>query len=120
MRDGHEVLVEVDLLVPDDEVVGGEGDAVGPLHTLAQVDGDALAVVALLPVLGHAGHDLGARVVPEEDLVGGDDAVAVLAVTRTGEAAPPGAAVAADGVERLDHHGLLGHPLLHGWELAAL
>ena len=120
VRRGHEILVEVNLFVPEDEVVGREGHPIRPLHAFAERDGDGLAIVALLPLLGHTGHDLGARVVPEENLVRGDDAVAVLAVPGPGEAAAPRAAVAADRVQRLDDHGFLGHALLDGWQLARL
>src|SRR3546814_9336136 len=61
-----ELTVKVDVLVPEHEVVGPERGAVGPLHPLPQRDGDRLAVVAELPVLGDAGHDLVPGVRSEE------------------------------------------------------
>jgi hypothetical protein len=102
-RRGHDVLVEVDVLVPEHEVVGGQRPAVRPLGALAQVDRGGLAIVAHLPVAREARDDLRGGVVEREDLVCGNDAVAVLVVGRAREGASPVAAVLADLVQRLDH-----------------
>ena len=66
------------------------------------------------------GAILGARHVPEQQLVGGAHAVAVLAVAGAEKAAPPGAAIFADAAQRLDHHRLLRDALLHRRQLAGL
>jgi hypothetical protein len=120
MRRGVQVLVQIDVFVPEDEVIRREGMPVRPLVPLAEQHGDDAAVLAHLHVARHTGHDLRTGVIPEQDLVRGDDAVAVLAVAGAGEAATPGAAVPADAVHRLDHHGLLGNPLVHGRQLPLL
>ena len=82
-RRGDDVLVEIDVLVPEHEIVRRERLAVGPLGALAQVNRRRLAVVADLPVAGEAGDDLGAGVIEGEDLVGRNDAVAVFMVGRS-------------------------------------
>ena len=92
-RRGDDILVEIDVLVPEHEIVRREGLAVGPLGAFAQVDRRRLAVVADLPVAGEAGDDLGAGVIEGQDLVGGIDAVAVFMVGRSGEGPSPVAAV---------------------------
>src|SRR5437868_12906136 len=56
-RRGVDVLVEIDLLIPEHEIVRRERLTVGPLRTLAQVNRCRLAVVADLPVAGEAGDD---------------------------------------------------------------
>src|SRR5438270_6643624 len=61
--------VVVDVLEPEDKVIGGEGMAVAPLHPAAELKGGDLAVGADLPRLGDIRHELGARVVPVEQLV---------------------------------------------------
>src|SRR5579872_1079572 len=45
-RGRNDFRVAVDILEPEDEIVGGEWRAVGPFHALAQVKRVALAVVA--------------------------------------------------------------------------
>ena len=117
---GLDVLVQVHLIVPEDEVVRREGLPIRPPHPLAEEDGADPPVVGQPPVLGHAGHDLGPGVVPEEDLVRGDDPVPVLRVGRPREGPPPGPAVLPGGLQRLDHHRLLGDALLDRGELAGL
>src|SRR6185369_352042 len=89
-------------------------------HAPAQVHGGDLAVGAHLPAAGDVGHELGARVVPEEQLVVLRGAVAVRGVEGAGEAAPPGAAVPADLAERPDDERVLSDALLHGRQLASL
>ena len=115
-----EILVLVHVLVPEHEVVGRERRAIGPFHALAQEQCGAAAVGTGLPALRHPGRDLRAVDVPEQQLVGGAHAVAVLAVAGPEEAAPPGAAVFADAAQRLDHHRLLRHALLDRRQLAGL
>src|SRR6266403_5300660 len=92
-RRGVDVLVEIDLLIPEHEIVRRKRIAVGPLGALAQENRGRLAIVADLPVAGEAGDDLGARVIEGEDLVERIDAVAVLVVGRSGESSAPVAAV---------------------------
>ena len=87
VRHRHQIGVQVDVLVPEDEVVGGEGGAVGPFVALTELDGEDPVAVAELPALGQGGSELGAGVVPEDELVAGDVAVAVLVVAGAGEAA---------------------------------
>ncbi len=115
-----DVLVEVDIVVPEHEIVGGERRAVGPLGALAQVDRRRLAVVADLPVAGEAGDDLAARVVEGQDLVERVDPVAVLVVGRSGECPSPVAAVLADLAQGLDDEKLrrLGQPLVDRGQLS--
>ena len=95
-RRGDQILVLVDVLVPEHEVVGGEGVAVAPLHPAAEEERRGLAVRADLPGARDVGDELGARVVPVEQLVVVGDAVAVGGVEGTGEASPPRAAVLPD------------------------
>src|ERR1700676_3309229 len=90
---GVDVLVEIDLLIPEHEIVRRKRLAVRPLGALAQENRCRLAIVADLPVAGEAGDDLGARVIEGEDLVERIDPVAVLVVGRSGESSSPVAAV---------------------------
>ena len=115
-----QVLVLVHVLVPEHEIIGGERRAVGPFHALAQEQRGAAAVGAGLPALGDAGRDIGARHVPEQQLVGGAHAIAVLAVAGAEKTAPPGAAIFADAAQRLDHHRLLRDALVHRRQFAGL
>ena len=117
-RRGHDLLVRVDVLEPEHEVVGGERGAVAPLHAAAQVHRGDFAVGADLPAAGDVGHESGARVVEEEQLVVLGGAVAVGGVERPREAAPPGPAVLADLAQRLDDERVLADALLYGRELA--
>ena len=103
-RGRNDLGIAVDVLEPEDEIVGGERRAVGPFHALAQMQRVGLAVVAEVVALGDAGHDLAAVRAPVQRLVGRLDAVAVLAIRGAGERAPPGAAVFADLVQRLPDH----------------
>ena len=119
-RRRHDVLVAVEILEPEDKVICRERRTVRPLHALAQVDGVELSVGAHIDAFGDAGDDLGAGVVPEQKLVGGIDAVAVLDVAGTGEAAPPGAAVFSNGMDRLHDHRLAGDAILDRGQLALL
>ena len=59
-RRRHDLGIAVDVLEPEDEIVGGVRRAVGPLHALAQEQRVGLAVVAEFVTLGDAGHDLAA------------------------------------------------------------
>ena len=119
---GVDVLVEIDVVVPEHEIVRGERRAVGPLGALAQVDRRRLAVVADLPVAGEAGDDLGARVIEGQDLVERNDPVAVLVVGRSGERSAPVAAVFADFAQRLHDEKLrrLGQALVDRGQLSGL
>src|ERR1700704_6333314 len=100
-RRGVDVLVEIDLLIPEQEIVRGERRPVGPLGALAQENRCRLAVVADLPVAGEAGDDLGARVIESKDLVERIDPVAVLVVGRSGERSAPVAPVFSNFAQRL-------------------
>ena len=117
-RRRHDVLVAVDVLEPEHEVGGGQRRAVRPFDALAQMKRVGLAVRAHLPALGERGARHIAGVVDQDRAVGGLDAVAVLVVAGPGEAAPPGAAVAADPVDRPDHHQVLGQALRDRRQLA--
>ena len=119
-RRRHDLLVAVDVLEPEDEVVGGERRAVRPLHALAQEQRVGLAVVAELVALGHAGHDLAAVRAPEQQLVGRLDAVAVLAVAGPVKArrqVPPYLPISFSGCHTI---GSAGNALLDRRQLAGL
>src|SRR6185436_1417297 len=118
--DRHDLLVRVDLLEPEHEIVGGERRPVAPLHAPAQLQGRDLTVRADLPAARDVWHDLGARVVPEQELVVLGRPVAVRRVERTRESPPPGAAVLADLAQWLDDERILTDALLHRRELARL
>src|SRR5215471_16455959 len=94
--------------------------AVAPPHTAAQGDRGSPAVRAHLPGARDIWHDLGAGVVPVEQLVVLCGAMAVRGVERSGEAAPPRAAVLADLAQRLDDERILPDALAHGRKLAGL
>ena len=100
-------------------VKGCPSDHLSPLRRKIVRD---LPVVAEPPVLDEAGRDLVAGVVPHQDLVRGDDAVAVLVVGGPGEAAAPPAAVLPDLLQGLDDHQVarLGQALLDRGQLAGL
>ncbi len=116
----RELLVRVQVFVPEHQVIGGEGLPVRPLQALAQKQRRRAAAVFELPVFGHRRHDLDAREVDVEHLVGGHDPVHVFAVSRTGERPPPSAAVAADLVRGFEHHRFLRQPLINWGQLPAL
>ena len=107
-RRRHERLVQVHVLIPEHEIIGGERRAVRPLGALAQENRDGLAVIADFPVFRERGHDLVAGVIKVQDLVSGIDAVAILVIGGTGEGAAPIAAVLAGFFERLDDHEVAG------------
>ena len=115
---GREVLVQEDVLVPEDDVVGGERRAVRPLGPLAELDDPG-------PEVGRRGHALGqlhldGRPVgsePGEHVV--DDPVDAVEVRGPQEAAPPDAAVLADLFSG-DHQGVLGQALGDRRQLAGL
>jgi hypothetical protein len=69
-------------------------------------------LVAELPALGQRRPELGAGVVPEDQLVARDPAVAVLVVAWSGEGAAQGTAIGADSLEGLHDERLQGNPLL--------
>src|SRR6185503_7217698 len=117
-----DVLVEINVLIPEHEIVRRERLAVGPLRSFAQVNRRRLAVVADLPVAGEAGNDLGARVIEGQYLVERIDPVAVLVVRRPGERSSPVAAVFTDFAQRLDDEKLrrLGQALIDGRKLSRL
>ena len=121
-RRGVDVLVEIDVLIPEHEIVRRKRLAVGPLGALAQENRCRLAIVADLPVAGEAGNDLVARVIEGEDLVERIDPVAVLVVGRSGESPAPVAAVFSDFAQRLHHKKLrrLGQAFIDRGQLSCL
>ena len=55
------------MLVPEDDVVGGERLTIRPFGALAQEDGDLGAIIADLPAFSQIGHQLGELIrIPEE------------------------------------------------------
>ena len=119
-RSRHEVLVAVDVLVPEHEIVGGKGLAIRPFVSLAQVQHQRSVAVGQLPGFGHGRDLLGAGVVPEQDLVHRHPAVTVLVVGGASEGAMQRATIFADLAQRFDDQRLFGHALLDGRELALL
>src|SRR5207245_8481929 len=100
---------------PEHEVIRGQRLTVRPPHPFAQVEDERAAIILELVATGHIWADLLAGEVPEQETVRtGDGAVAVPAITGAGKAAVPGAAVAADLVDRLDDQRLPGQALLAG------
>jgi hypothetical protein len=99
VRGGDKILVLVDVLVPEDEIVGGEGRTVRPLVALAQLDREDAVLVTELPRLGQRRTELGAGVVPEDELVARDIPVAILIVAWSGEAAAQRAAIDTDTLD---------------------
>src|SRR6185369_17572263 len=89
-------------------------------HAAAQGDRDGPTVLADVPGARDIGHDLGAGVVPVEQLVVLRGTVAVRGVEGAGETAAPRAAVLADLAQRLDDQRILSDALAHGWKLAGL
>ena len=116
----HQLVVPVDVFVPEHEVVSGEGMAVGPLHAAAQENGEDASSIRNLPSSGDVRHQAVAGRVPEQDLVVPATAVAVPEVGRSAEAAPPDTAVPADLVHRLDHQGIGADAFRHRRQLASL
>ena len=124
--DGHErrlgfvqLLVQVHVLVPEHDVVGGKGLPIGPLHAFAQFDDDGLTAVLDIPALRHVGHHRLDLRIPVEQVVM-VVAFHVLLVTRAGERHAPVATVGADFVGRLQHERLLWQSLLDGRQRARL
>jgi hypothetical protein len=87
---------------------------------LAERHTHRLATVEQFPGFRDGRHDLVAREVHVNRLLGAHHPVEVLGVTGAGEATPPGAAVLARLAERLDDHRLFRHALLDGRQLAGL
>ena len=105
----HQILVLVDVLEPEHEVVGGERLAVRPLHALAQVHDERPAAVLHLPRPWRCSGRSCCRCSPRTADCRAASSIRLpfSVVGRAGEAAPPGAAVLADLVERLDDQRLL-------------
>ena len=87
-----DLLVLVDVLKLEDDVVSRERRAVGPLHALAQVEGELGTIRTRLPTLGDVG-DYGRAIAgaAQQGLV--PHPVGQAVVRGTGGHAPPGAAV---------------------------
>ena len=117
-----QVFVQVNVVVPEHEIVGGERLAIRPPGALAQIDRRRPAIIADLPVARETGDDLGAGVIEGQDLVERIDPVAVLVIGGTGERTAPVAAVLTDFMQRLDDEELrrIGQSLVDGGELARL
>ena len=62
LRLRDDVGVQREVVVPELDVLGGEGRAVGPPVTLAEIKGQLGEVLIPLPALGHVRHD-GAEIV---------------------------------------------------------
>ena len=117
---GHQLVVVVDVFVPEHEVVRREGMAVRPLHAAAQKNGEDAPALRDLPAFGHIGHEHISRIVPEQELVVPAAAVAVPEVGGSAETAPPDAAVLADLVHRFDHQGIRADAFRYRRQFAAL
>ena len=118
-RDGwHEVLVLQNVLVPEHDVVGGEGRAVRPLHPLAQLDGPGLEIRGRGDALRQLHFDRGA-VRPEAGEHVVDHTVDAVEVRGPQETAAPDAAVLADFIARNDER-MLRQALLDRRQLAGL
>src|SRR5262249_49931459 len=114
-------LVSVDVLEPEDEVVGGERLAVAPLHAAAQVHEPGASAVLHLEAPGEVRQGLVARVVPEHQMVRPRAAAEpVPEVRRAREAGAPRAAVLADLLQRFDDQRILADSLGHRRQLARL
>src|SRR5256712_6602566 len=88
----HEVLVQENVLVPEEDVVGGERRAVRPPRALAKPDRPRPKVPGGLPPRGELWLDLGAlRREPPEGVI--DDPDVVVGIGRAEERAPPHAAI---------------------------
>ncbi len=116
---GRQLLVQEHVVVPEQDVGGGEGLAVRPLRALAQLDRPGLEVGRGLGAFGDLGLDLGAvgreaeqRVVDHADIVVG--------VGRAEEGAAPHAAILADPLDHRHHQRLLGQAGVDGRQLAGL
>src|SRR5215470_5031855 len=116
----RQLIILMDVLIPEHEIIGGEGMTIGPLHALTQEHGKGAAIVGDVPAFGDIGGDFIAGIVPEQDFVMPATAIAVPVIGRTAEATAPRAAVFADLVHRLDHQWVLTHPFLYGWQLPCL
>ena len=100
---GRQFLVAVDVLKPEQKVVGGERRAIGPFHALAQEQRGPPPIGRKLETLGHLRHQLRARHIPEQQLVARADAVAILPIARPEERPPPGAAINPGLAQRFQH-----------------
>ena len=125
--DGHDLmpgrvqlLVQKHVFVPEDKVIGRERSAIAPFHTLAQEQGERPPLVGNLPVPDHVGHELFTPKVDVGQGVEGTAAIAAPLVGRPREAAMPGAAVGADGMQRFDYQRLSGQTLAYWRQLSLL
>src|SRR5262249_33760283 len=98
----------------------GEGLAVTPLHSPAQVDGEGFVTVAELPPLGCQGSGLGAGHIPVHEAVVSAEADTRRPVAGSGEPSPYGAAVPTDLMHRLDDQWIFSDALLDRRQLACL
>ena len=93
---GHR-LVELGVLRAildgEDDVVGREGLAVGPLHALAQVEDELRGRGIDFPALCHVGQHLGERQVPAHQALVADHAQDAVVVRAAAQAAPQRAPV---------------------------
>jgi len=113
----HEVFVQEDVQVPEDDVVGGERRAVRPLRALAKLDRPHPKVFRRFPPRGDLRLDLGAvRREPHEGVV--DDADVVVGVGGTEECAPPHAAVLPGPLDDGHDEGVARKAFLNRRELA--
>ncbi len=103
----REVVVAHEVVEPEDDVVGRERLAVGPLHAVAQVHGDGATVFGELPVADHVRNDqIGGAVPACREVVRGVAVHSQLALRRDPEGPAP--AVLAHLLDGLDHHRLRG------------
>ena len=115
----REVLVQQHVLIPEQDVVGGERRAVRPARALTELDRPGPEIFRRLPSGGDLRLDLGAVGRKSEEGVV-DDAHVVVGVGRTQERAPPHAAVLAGPLDHRNHERIAGQALLHRRELAGL
>ena len=108
---GREGIVAHEVVEPEDDVVGRERRAVGPLHAGAQIHGDGATVFGEFPVAEHIRNDHIGRAVPAcREVVGGVAVDSQLALRRDAEG--PAASVLAHLLDGLNHHRLRGKPFL--------
>src|SRR5262249_13135775 len=99
----QQLIILIDILIPEHEIIGSEGMTIRPLHTLTQENGKGAAIVRDVPALGDIGGDFIAGIVPKQNFVMPATAIAIPEIGRAAEATAPRAAVLADLVHRLDH-----------------
>src|SRR6266542_3546784 len=119
---GVDLLVVVDVLVPEQDVVGGEWFAIGPLHPTAELHGDDLVVRAQLVGARDVRDDLAVLVVHEEEArrARHEAMAGEVSSETTGDGLAQRAAVLADTVDGLDDELVLPDPLRDRRELALL